>query len=63
MIDNKVPTPEEEILSVILITILLKTFEEGMKAFETFIEEYNNKITAKKDLKKNKLINDREGKA
>ena len=34
-VDKKVPTPEEEILSVILIAILLKTFEEGMKVFET----------------------------
>lgn len=46
-VDKKVPTAEEEILSVILISILLKTFEEGMKIFETFVEEYNNKISVK----------------
>jgi hypothetical protein len=53
MADRKVPTPEEEILSVILISILLKSFEESMKIFETFVEGYNNKITAKKGAKKN----------
>ena len=49
---KKVPTPEEEMLSILLTAVILKTFEESMKAFETFIEEYNNEITFKKRTKK-----------
>jgi hypothetical protein len=50
-VDKKVTTPEEEMLSIILTAVLIKSFEESMKIFETFIEEYNNKITVKKRLK------------
>ena len=52
-VDKKVPTPEEEMLSIILTTVLIKTFEESMKVFETFIEEYNNKIEVKRCKKGN----------
>lgn len=47
-VDNKVPTAEEEILSVILTSILIKSFEVSMKIFEKFIEEYNDNIKNKK---------------